>query len=97
MSKFVNIFSMLTKNKNLGICPRFLFAYVLAEPPNLLIENNADKVDKPYERSTEEQNDGSNNSYVVLSINALDKSVNGPYNVEYGYTKNEFSNPRKIV
>ena len=54
----------------------------LAEPPNLLIQDNANQVDKPYERSEEEENDGEYDTQNVLCFKAAKKSVNRPYNVE---------------
>ena len=71
--------------------------YVLAEPPNLLVNDNADKVNEPYKGSADEENDGNNDSNCVLSVYALDKSVNCPCNVKYRKAKDELKYPRKIV
>ncbi len=68
-----------------------------AEPPNLLIYNNANKVDEPYERSTEEQYDRNNYSDCVLSIKTFEQTIYCPNNVEYRNAKYELNNKRKIV
>ena len=71
--------------------------YRLAEPPNLLIQKNADKVDEPYEGSAEEQDDGNNDSEGVSCNQALCQAVNGPYDVEYGDAENELYDQGKPI
>lgn len=70
---------------------------LLAEPPNVLLNYNADKIDEPYEGCAEEKNDRKNDSNYVASNQALEKTVNCPNDVESGDAKNEFNNPGKIV
>lgn len=70
---------------------------LLAEPPNLLIHDDADKVYKPYERSAEEQNYRNNDTGVVLNVDTLDKTVDGPYDVKHGNAENKLRNKRKLI
>ena len=69
----------------------------LAEPPYLLVDENADKVNKPNERSTEEEDDRNNDTYCVVCVKASDKSVNSPNNVEHRNAKNELYDKRKLI
>ena len=79
----------------LRIRPRYVLE--LAEPPNLLIYDNANKVDEPHKRSTEEQKNGYNDSESVLNINAFYKTINSPNDVKHRDTKNKLNDKRKIV
>ena len=99
---------MLCKNNNghgrQASCPFFDYVNALnrdvksAEPPYLLIKNNADKVDDPYECDTcGKQEYRKNNTDNILCLNASEKAVNIPYNVKYGNAENDLNYPRKIV
>jgi hypothetical protein len=98
---------LLCKNNNgrgrQASCPFFDYVNALnrdvksAEPPYLLIKNNADKVDDPYERSKEEKNNRNNDSNGILCFKTSQKTVNSPNNVKCGDAENELNYPRKIV
>ena len=77
--------------------PLFCYVVELAEPPNLLVNENTDKVDKPNEGSKEEEDYRNYDTYSVLCIKALDKSVNCPNNVESGNTKDELYDKGKLI
>ena len=70
---------------------------VLAEPPNLLVKNNTDKVDEPYDVNEEEEDYRNNDTCCVLNVQASEKTVYCPNDVEPGNAENEFDDPRKIV
>lgn len=70
---------------------------LLTEPPNFIIQDYANQVENPYEGCTEEKHDGKHDCQRVICFNATKKSVNGPYDVEYGDAENEFDDPRKVV
>ena len=70
----------------------------LAEPPNLLVENNTDKVDYPEERrSANNKNSAKNDTENVFSLYAFDYTIKSPENRNTGKAKNNFYDPRKIV
>ena len=69
----------------------------LTEPPDFLVYYNANKVNKPNEGSTEEHNNGNYDSCGVLNVNALDKAVDSPHDVEYGDTEDKLCYKRKLV
>ena len=69
----------------------------LAEPPNLFVKNYADKVDKPYEWRAEEKHYGQYDTYYVICVNALDKTVDRPNNVQCRNAKNKLCDKREIV
>ena len=71
--------------------------FELADPPDLFVHNNADKVDKPNKRSKEEHNDGNHDSYVVLNVDALNKTVDSPHDVKHRDTKDKLYYKRKLI
>ena len=74
-----------------------MYLFGLAKPPDLLVKKNTNKVDEPYEGSTEEEDDCNNDSYVVLCIDTLQKSVNCPNDVKCGKAENELYDKRKPI
>ena len=69
----------------------------LAEPPDLLVEDNAKKVDEPNDGSTDNKNDGNNDTDHVACNQASEKTVNVPNDVKHGDAKNQLNEPGEIV
>ena len=88
----------ITQNKKPAPSGFFICNIRLAEPPNFFAYDNANKVDEPEERNTnEDKDDGKNDTENVFSINALKNAVNCPENIKCRDAENEFYKPGKVV
>ena len=78
--------------------PLFYYVVCLAEPPDLLIKEKTNEVDCPPEgNSYKKKYDCNNESNGVVSIKALDDTVNPPNDVECGDAEDELQDIGKLV